>query len=476
MIDQSYRGVISRLRTAGEVVDVAGQVSLDYELAAIIGLWDDGPVVYVEETDRGQFPIYANILNTRQRIAGALGIRPEELLGRLEEASNSSTHPTLQESGPCQEVVVRAGDVDDLLAILPLPKFFERDSGPYLTAGVVCAHEASSGFRNASYARVKPIGKNRAIIGIAPNHHLMSLAKLSEAEGNPLPIAIALGCHPAIQLAACLYLNLGRDELGNAASLMHEAVRAVRGISVDVNVPADAEIVVEALLHPSRQVDEGWTSEYHGMYEDYGPAIELEITAVTHRVDATFQVVLPGLFSEHALLGALPIGAGLTAALRRARIDVSDLAVRKCGGGRVDVVAAVKGLKPGAARRAFFTCWSSVSMVKQVTLVDADVDVWDDEHVEWARVARMRWDEDVLIVPDVITDRNEPMQAGGVVGKVGMDATAKEGRRRTGWGRALPPRTVVQQAFKRLEPYTQMHALRPGIGLAPLMRSEVDDQ
>ncbi len=108
-------------------------------------------------------------------------------------------------------------------------------------------------------------------------------------------------------------------------------------------------------------------------------------------------------------------------------------------------------------------------MVKQVTLVDPDVDVWDYEHVEWARISRMRWDEDVLVAPDVVTDRNEPMQSGGVVTKIGMDATVKPGRRLTGWERALPPAEVLRATAHRFAPLAERAPFAPAIGVAPLL-------
>jgi 4-hydroxy-3-polyprenylbenzoate decarboxylase len=468
---QSCRAFLDRLAAAGAVADIPGRVALDYELAALIGLWDDGPAVRVREPDRGQFPVFANVLNSRRRIAQAIGCPVGRLSARLAEAVGRQVPPEVVTTAPCHEVVVTAAEDPDLLARLPVPRFFAQDSGPYLTATLITAHEPASGYRNASYARVKPLGGNRAFIGISPNHHLMALARRAQAGGRPLDLAISFGCHPAIQLAACLYLGLGDDELAHAGDLLGEPVRVVPGRTVDTLVPADAEIVVEARLHAGRAIEEGWTSEYHGMYEDYGAGLELEITALTHRHDAWFQVILPGLFAEHTLLGALPIGAGLMAALQAAGISVADLAVTKAGGGRVEVVAAVRDLKPGDAKRAFFTCWSSVSLAKLVTLVDPDVDVWDQEHVQWARTSRMRWDEDVLIVPGVVTDRNEPLQSGGTVAKAGFDATAKPGRRRTGWERALPPAAVVRAAAARLAALGGP-PLSPGIGLAPLLEEQ----
>lgn len=470
-MDQSCRAFLDGLARDGEVVDVPGTVRLEYELASILALLDGGPAVRVASVDAGRFPVFANILNSRERVARAIGCAPAELSARMVRATTAREKPVLVEEAPCRQRTLLARDHDDLLSLLPIPLFFEQDSGPYLTAGLICTHEPESGFRNASYARIKPLSGNRAFIGIAPNHHLMVLARRAAAAGRPLDVAVTLGAHPAIQLASCLYLGLGDDELDHAADLLGEPLRVAAAVTVDVLVPADAEIVIEARLHVDRQVEEGWVNEYHGMYEDYGVGCELEITALTHRADAACQVIAPGLSSEHALLGALPIGAGLITAMRRARIDVVDLAVTRAGGGRVDVVAAVQNLLPGAAKRAYFACWSAVSMVKRVTLVDPDIDVWDGEQVEWARISRMRWDEDVLIVPEVVTDRNEPMQSGGVVAKVGMDATVRPGRRKTGWNRALPPATAVRAAAQRLAAAAASDRLAPCIGLRSMIEA-----
>jgi 4-hydroxy-3-polyprenylbenzoate decarboxylase len=440
-----------------------------FELASMLALLDDGPVVVVDQVDGCQFPVVSNLLNSRSRFARALGCEVSAIAATITQATTSGRTPRPVIEAACQEVVVTAGEHHDLLSLLPIPQFFEFDSGPYITAGLVLAHEPSSGHRNASYARVKPLGGNRAFIGIAPNHHLTALARAAASQGRALDVAIAMGTHPAIQTAGCLYLQLGQDELFNAGALLGEPVRVAQGVTVDVLVPADAEIVIEARLHFTQTVAEGWVSEYHGMYEDYGEGHVLEITALTHRHDASYQVIMPGLFAEHALLGGLAVGAGLVTALRRATIPVADLAVTKAGGGRVNVVAAVGELKPGQAKRAFFACWAAVSMIKQITLVDLDIDVWDYEQVEWARTARMRWGEDTFMVPDMITDRNEPMQAGSMVTKIGLDATKKPGRRRTNWDRALPPAEAVQAAHDRLIGEGFRQWLAPGVGVARLL-------
>ena len=277
------------------------------------------------------------------------------------------------------------------------------------------------------------------MVGIAPNHHLALFSRRAAAAGKVLEIAVVLGAHPAIQLAACLYLGVGDDELECAGSLLGQPVDVVPAKTVDLMVPADAEIVLEGTIDASHPIEEGFVSEYHGMYENYGSGILATFSALTRRDDAIFQVIEPGYHREHIYLGALPIAAGLFNAVAAVVPNVRDVAVTEAGAGRTDVVVQIAGARPGQARRAMFAVFAAVSIVKRVTVVDADIDPWDPVAVEWARTNRMKWERDLLLLPGSGTDRSEPMEEGGLVTKVGFDATAKANDRVEGVDRALPP-------------------------------------
>ncbi len=149
------------------------------------------------------------------------------------------------------------------------------------------------------------------MIGIAPNHHLAIFARRAAALGRELEIAVIVGAHPAIQLAACLYLGIGDDEMECAGRLLGEPVRVAPARTVDLLVPAEAELVLEGRIDANRPIEEGLVSEYHGMYEDYGSGFLATFSALTRRNDAIFQVIEPGYHREHMYLAALPIAAGL---------------------------------------------------------------------------------------------------------------------------------------------------------------------
>ena len=162
------------------------------------------------------------------------------------------------------------------------------------------------------------------------------------------------------------------------------------------------------------------------------------------------QVIQPGYHMEHIHLGAVAIAATLRAALTRTLPNVRQVAVTASGAGRTNVVVQIEAPRPGQARRAMMICWGAVSIVKNVTVVDVDVDPWDETAVEIARLTRLRAERDLLIVPGMSADRSEPQEDGGVVTKVGYDATCKPGDRKEGFDKAQPPAETVARMRSRL--------------------------
>jgi 4-hydroxy-3-polyprenylbenzoate decarboxylase len=207
-------------------------------------------------------------------------------------------------------------------------------------------------------------------------------------------------------------------------------------------VPAEAELVLEGCIDASQPIEEGLVSEFHGMYEDYGSGYLATFSAMTRRSDAILQVIEPGYHREHMYLAALPIAAGLQRAIAAVAPNVRDVAVTESGAGRTDVVVQIAAPRPGQARRVMFAVFAAVNLAKRVTVVDDDIDPWDATAVDWARTNRMRLERDLMLIPNAGADRSEPMEQGGLVTKIGFDATAKAGDRTEGNVRAQPPASV----------------------------------
>lgn len=443
---QSIRPFLRQLDAAGALLRIPQSVDPARDISAFLSLADAGPALVFEQVAGSSLRVAGNLLSGRERIAAALGITPAEILPRIHAAIRHPVAPVPVGKAPVQEVVRQA----EPLACLPVPRFFRQEGRPYITAGVILAHDPETGQGNASFARLGILDGTTAMIGIAPNHHLAQLSRKAAALGRKLEIAVVIGAHPAIQLAACLYLGLGDDELHCAGHLLGEPVRVVPAKTVGLMVPAEAELVLEGTIDCETPIHEGKVSEYHGMYEEYGPGWLASFSAVTHRSDALFQVIEPGYHREHIYLGALPIAASLTHAIKAVVPNAREVAVTEAGAGRTDIVVQVESPRPGQARRVMFAAWAAVSLVKRVTVVDADIDPWDAGAVEWARTNRMRYERDLLLVEQAGTDRSEAMESGGLVTKIGFDATAKPADRAEGIERALPDEAALEVARRWL--------------------------
>jgi len=443
---QSMRAFLSALKDAGDLATISQPVALDYEIAGCLAELDSGPALQFLDVKSPStayaMPVVGNLLNSLPRFAKGLSTATGELQASLIAAIEKPLPHRVVSSALCQQDIIVA---PSLAAELPIPRFFEKEAGPYITAGAIVAKDRVSGHTNLSIARLMPLGGNRAFVGIAPNHHLAVLARAALARGEKLDIAVCIGNHPAVLVAACLYLGLGDDELPIAGALLGEPLDVVRCVQSDMLVPAHCECVLEGTLDAAEPYMEGPVSEFHGMYEDYGAGIVATFSHLTRRRDAIFQVVLPGYHPEHCLLGAVAIAAGLNRAVRNSVPSVREVAVSLGGAGRLHAVVALRAPRPGEARKAMFAVWAAVNLIKQVTVVDDDIDPWDAVQVEWANATRVKPDRDFLIVPHVRADRSEPLERDGTIAKLGIDATRHAGDR-PDWEVAQPPAAALARA------------------------------
>jgi 4-hydroxy-3-polyprenylbenzoate decarboxylase len=275
------------------------------------------------------------------------------------------------------------------------------------------------------------------------------LARAAHARGETLDIAVCIGNHPAVLVASCLYLGLGDDELKVAGALLGEPLEVARCLGSDLLAPAHCEYVLEGTLDAGEPFEEGAVSEFHGLYENYGAGIVATFTRLTRRHDAVFQVILPGYHREHCLLGGVAIAAGLARSVRAGVPAVQEIAVGLGGAGRLHAVVSLCEPRPGDARKAMFAIWGAVNLIKRIVVVDDDIDPWDAVQVEWAMATRMKPDRDLIVVPGVRADRSEPLELGGTITKLGIDATRREGDR-TDWAKARPPQQAIERAHEVL--------------------------
>ncbi|MCF7935886.1 MAG: UbiD family decarboxylase [Synergistales bacterium] len=454
-MEQSLRAALNQLEEQGAVHVVDRPVELRYELGAVLSEKRRGPALYFSNVAGATMPVVGNLFTTRARLARLLGAdTPAELQRRCIAGITSGRAAEVVASGPVQ--ACRMEPPIGLKERLPVPTWFEREGGPYITAGVIVAKDPETGKRNVSIARFRVEEEEDTLLaGISPSHHLSRLMEKATARGESLPLAIVIGNHPAVLLASQMYVALGHDEFDIAGALLGEPLRLVPCTTVDLEVPAEAEIVLEGHLHPGNLVDEGPVSEFHGFYEHYGPGQLVKVTALTHRRDPLYQAILPGFAPEHLLLGGEAIAATTCRALQEVIPAVQRVVVTEGGMGRLHAVVTLHAPRAGEARRAIALAMGHTNLLKFVTAVDDDVDPENPLELEWALAARFRGEEDLLALPGMRADRCDPQERAGTVTKIGMDCTLASDDRSTAGGNdlAAPPREILEKVRKEIRSY-----------------------
>lgn len=449
-MDQSMRATLALFERSGDLHIVEREVDPRFELGAVLSLRGRGATQFFRQVRGARMPVVGNLLNTREKIARALGLARREVQPAIMRALDQGIPPIIVDDAPVHDVIVT--NEPDVPSILPVPTWFEKERGPYITAGVIIAKDPETRRRNVSIARLLLLGGNRLMAGIAPTHHLSELLRRAAARGRPLEIAIAIGNHPATLLASQMYVDLGHDEFDVAGALLGEPLRLSRCKTVDLEAPAEAEIVIEATLHAEERIEEGPVSEFPGFYVHYGAGHGVHVSAITHRHDAIYQAIMPGYEPEHLLLGGVAIGATTCRALRRVIPAVREVLVTEGGMGRLHAIITMNQPKRGEGKRAIMLAMGQVNLLKLVIAVDDDIDPEDWTQVEWALAARMRGERDIMIVPDMKADRCEPQHEDLTVTKVGIVATTRPGEE----GRfefARPPAEVIERVRREIGMY-----------------------
>ncbi len=395
------REFLALLEREGELARIGVPVALDQELGAVCvhSLRNGGPALLFQRPGGYDVPIVVNVLATRRRYGLALGCAPDETQHEWNRRTARPLPPVLVESGPCQEVV-RLGDEADLTCF-PAPTWSALDGGPYLTLSCHITRDPTTGARNAAiYRNQVHDGRTLGLLS-GPFAHIMLQRR--SAPDEPFPVAIAMGCDPRVPMAASVPVPFGTDELAVAGALRGAPIELVRCKTVPLEVPADAEVIVEGEVRPTEKREEGPFGEYTGHYG--GPRLPrttIHVTAITHRRDPILHLAYQGAPPHETDV--------LTAAGKEAEMlrhislpGVKAVHFTEGGAGVLHVVLAVEKMYEGYGKMAGMAAFGTPTgrSVKQVTVVDADVDPFDPLAVEWAIATRVQPHRDIEILTEL---------------------------------------------------------------------------
>lgn len=427
MAFRDLRAFIAALENAGELFRVRKQADPKYEMAAVMErtIAEHGPILLFENVEGSEIPLLGNPFLTRRLVAFALGWEEKEVLKRWVDCLDKPVPPVVVASGPCKEVRVPEPD----LTKFPVPiTWHDGDHGPYITFAQVITKDPETGRRNVGIYRIEIVGPQRLAISIAPTHHGSINIRKSEMMGVNCEFALAIGTEPACYLATQATVGHGEDEYGLAGALRGEPIELVQCETVDLQVPAHAEIIIEGKFLSNVREDEGPFGEWTGFVSGRSPHPVAEVTYMSHRKDPIYQVTYEG-FPVYGPTNIMQQVAREPEWFRVVRSHIcptiSDLHIPIGGCALFIVIVAIKKTVEGIAKNVILDILREPS-VKLCIVVDSDIDIRNFDMVQWALSTRMQPASDLILIPEAANNRLDPSQPhfpSGVGSKMGIDAT-----------------------------------------------------
>jgi UbiD family decarboxylase len=382
----------------------------------------------------GGYPLVGNVLASRSRIARAFGVAPQKLLPEI--LRRLRLKPDFVEVGrseaPVQQLVATGADVD--LTKLPVHLQHGKDGAPFISAAMDFAHDPATGWTNVGLRRLMLRGRTTTGVDLVAPSDLRAIYLATLQRGERLPLSFVVGGHPIDYFGATMRLPV--DEIGLIASLRAAPMPVVKSITNDIRIPADAEWVLEGYLGEEGYVEaEGPYGEFLGYYGGVKTNPIFHVTAVTHRRDALFQTLTIGgatmSRTDTAQLATLRTEVLIWRALETAVREPIAVYAPAATGGTMNVRIAMRQRVPGEARNAIMAAFGSQANVKNVFVVDPDVDVFSDEQMEWALATRFQPHRDLVVERGFRTLPLDPSLGDATTGaKAGYDLTLPIGRQR----------------------------------------------
>lgn len=363
--------------------------------------------------------VVIGLLASRKRVGYLLNSKPEKLGFMMRDAVKNAIAPVVVDKAKaqCQEVVHLATDEGfDIRKLIPAPTNTPEDAGPYVTLGMCYASDVETGESDVTIHRLCLQSKDEISMFFTPGaRHLGAFREKAEALGKPLPISISIGVDPAIEIASCFEpptTPLGFNELSIAGAIRGKAVELAPCVTIDEKCIANAEYVIEGELLVGARVREDQNSNTGKAMPEFpgytGPANAelpvIKVKAVTHRVNPIMQTCI-GPSEEHVSMAGIPTEASILDMVERAMPGrVQNVYAHSSGGGKFIAVIQFKKTVPsdeGRQRQAALLAFSASPELKQVILVDEDVDIFDTNDVLWAMTTRMQADVDIVTIPGV---------------------------------------------------------------------------
>lgn len=413
MAYRDLRDLLVVLEQRGRLRRVSKSVDRDWEVACLArwtfqGLDEAARFGLLFERIEGfDMAVATGVLgSSREAYAIALGVEPDDINDKWAEALLNPVPPRTLDTALCQEITLTGDDID--LGRIPVPVWTPgKDAAPYVSCPVI-TRDRNSGIYNLGVYRTMVRDAGSMVVNLGPGRHGTRCCESFLDNGEAAPIAWVIGAEPTVQMASVANVPYATDELTIAGGLMGEAVDLVPAKTIDLLIPANAEIIIEAEIRPGDFAEEGPFGEFAGFMSEPRPRSVATITAITHRKDPIYYGYISQMPpSESTVLQSIGYGGLILKLLRHdlGHETVHDVHVDLTFGGQMaHGIVSLKPLYPGHAKN-IGRLVADATTLKRVTVVDEDIDIRDPMHMAWAMNSRFSPARDTIIIEDVYAPR-----------------------------------------------------------------------
>lgn len=429
------RSFLEVLEGKGKLQRVRTEVDKEWELSCIARHVAYMPAakrygLLFEKPKGFDIPVAVGLFGSRELYTIGLGVADiNEVRKRWLDALAKPIPPVNGASGACKEQIQK-GDKVDLLQF-PVPVWTPGlDPAPYLTSGCIVMKDPETGVRNVGVYRLMLKGKNKLGILILPAKHSGIIYSKHEAMNKPMQVAIVLGPPPTVCMTSVARVPYGADEFAVSGALQGEALKLVKCETVELEVPADSEIVIEGVVPPHERELEGPFGEFSGYMGPEGMQSFVNVTAVTHRTNPIYQAFIEQKPpAEGSIVKDVVLEVVVLNALKALGIPgIKDVYVTEAGA-QYHLIVSMRKLFPGHVKQVIQACWAAYPVgCKQVIVVEEDCDIYDPRDVDWHIATRVQPDRDIVIMSECTghtLDPSMPPERRHWGAKMGIDATRK---------------------------------------------------
>ncbi|BAZ09622.1 3-octaprenyl-4-hydroxybenzoate decarboxylase [Calothrix sp. NIES-4071] len=450
---RDLRGFIKILEERGQLRRITTTVDPNLEIAEISNrmLAKGGPGLIFENVKGAAFPVAVNLMGTVERICWAMNMEhPLELedlgkkLAMLQQPKPPKKISQAIDFGKvlfdvvkakpgrdffpaCQQVVLQGDDLD--LNQIPMIRPYPGDAGKIITLGLVITKDCETGVPNVGVYRLQLQSKNTMTVHwLSVRGGARHLRKAAE-RGKKLEVAIALGVDPLIIMAAATPIPVDLSEWLFAGLYGGSGVSLAKCKTVDLEVPADSEIVLEGTITPGEMLPDGPFGDHMGYYGGVEDSPLVRFQCMTHRKDPIYLTTFSGRPPKEEAMMAIALNRIYTPILRQQVSEIVDFFLPMEALSYKAAVISIDKAYPGQARRAALAFWSALpqfTYTKFVIVVDKDINIRDPRQVVWAISSKVDPTRDVFILPNTPFDTLDfASEKLGLGGRMGIDATTK---------------------------------------------------